>query len=70
MYAFISSSERQCPILSDPANGEVSHPNRRVGSVATYSCNAGFTSAGGDQTRMCRANGTWDGEARVCTGIK
>ena len=68
LHILMSSSERRCPILPDPDNGVVSHPNRTVGSMAMYSCNAGFTIVEGDETRMCRNDSTWDGEAGVCTG--
>ena len=64
----MSSSERRCPTLPDPGNGVVSHENRTVGSVAVYSCFAGFTIVEGDQSRMCLNDSTWDGEAGVCTG--
>lgn len=37
-----------------------------VGSLATYSCDEGFTISG-SRTRICRPNGLWSGEQPTCT---
>ena len=38
--------------------------DQRVGSIATYSCTAaGNVPSGGDATRTCSADGSWDGAA-------
>ena len=55
-------------MLDDPTNGQVSHPTRRVGSVATYTCDGLFEIVGGDEMRTCRNDGTWDGTATLCSG--
>ena len=65
---FVHFSERRCPMLDAPHNGEVSQPSRTVDSVATYSCNIGFTIVEGDEMRTCNANSTWDREALLCSG--
>ena len=55
-------------MLDDPTNGQVSHPTRTVGSVATYTCNGLFEIVGGDEMWMCQNDRTWDGTAAVCSG--
>ena len=55
-------------MLADPTNGQVSHPTRTVGSVATYTCSAPFEIAGGDEMRMCQNDSTWAGTAANCSG--
>lgn len=56
-----------CEDLSDPANGNVRVTSTRIGAVATYSCNSGFTLIG-KENRVCRPNGEWSGTAPTCTG--
>ena len=46
-------------------NGTVTISGRRVGSIATYSCNAGFTLSGAS-TRECTDAGNWTGQAPFC----
>ena len=46
------SSVLLCPALSNPANGRVTVTTRSIGSVATYSCNEGY-SLEGDESRTC-----------------
>ncbi len=38
------------------------------GSIATYSCIAGFSFTGGDQVRTCQPNGQWSGSVGSCRG--
>ena len=56
-----------CDTLTDPANGQVSHPRTTLGQTATYSCNTGYNLVG-DSTRMCQAMG-WSGSAPTCQGM-
>ena len=43
--------------------------NTTVGSVATYMCDEGYTSAhGNDLTRTCLINGSWNGSILKCKG--
>ena len=55
-----------CGDLEDPANGEVSVSGTTVNSVATYSCNTGYTLTG-DNMRMCLETGLWSGSEPSCT---
>ena len=41
--------------------------NRPVGTMATYSCDPGYTLNGGS-TRTCQSGGTWSGSASTCKG--
>ena len=55
-----------CGLLPDIANGKVAiAPDTRLGSTATYSCNAGFNLVGA-ATRQCQANGEWSGQEPSC----
>ena len=71
-----------CEPLSDIENGMISYstagtPNHPLGTVATYSCDAGFVldlSGGGSETRTCEDDGDGDalgefsGTAPSCVG--
>ena len=70
----------ECLPLPPIANGDITHapdmvPNYELGTVATYSCDAGFVldfSLGGTMTRTCvddgdnDAEGIFDGQAPAC----
>ena len=57
-----------CPSLS-LTNGMVSYSDltQGVGSVATHSCDTGYT-LDGESTRTCQLNWTWSGSALACKG--
>ena len=54
-----------CPTLSNPENGQVTVTNYTVVSVATYTCNNGYTLTGAEM-RMCVQNGQWTPEESTC----
>ena len=56
-----------CPNLSNPGNGQVVQANdgNVPGTVATYSCNAGYRLLG-NADRPCGSTGVWSGEAPTC----
>ena len=54
-----------CGPLDDPDYGDVDFTTTTFWSKATYSCDDGFFLVG-DETRVCRANGKWSGDAPVC----
>ena len=54
----ILGSNTRCEILSNPVNGRVAHEGTDVGSVATYSCESGYTLSG-EAERRCRSDGSW-----------
>ncbi len=56
-----------CPALSDPTNGMVDVPNNNFGTVATFTCDNGYTLTGGS-FRVCQNDGTWSGSAPTCQG--
>lgn len=56
-----------CPLPVRPVNGRVSYSSTLYGSVATYSCNIGYTKNGTD-TRTCDHSGVWSPPAPVCEG--
>ena len=63
-----------CPSLS-LTNGMISYsdPPQGEGSVATHSCDTGYTLNGGStMTRTCQSDGTrgtWSGSAPTCEGV-
>ena len=54
-----------CPELSAPDNGGLTVSSRTAGSVATYSCNVGYT-LDGSAIRTCGTSGSWSGGNPVC----
>ena len=76
-FFFTSFPAITCPSLGAFANGQVSYsPDttapHNFGTVATFSCNTGFSLSGGS-TRTCGGdgssqNGVWSGSSPVCVG--
>ena len=55
-----------CPVLSNPNNGNVSTPEGRTyGETAIYSCQYGYH-LDGTGSRVCEANGSWSGIDPSC----
>lgn len=54
-----------CEVLQDPENGRVTVLGTLPGSVAQYSCNAGFRLVG-LKTRVCSQDGSFSGQAPTC----
>ncbi len=72
MYSTITNSHismlgTSCSELSNPSNGIVNAPSRKVGSTAVYTCNTGYNLVGGG-SRVCRAGGSWSGNVPTCKG--
>lgn len=57
-----------CGMLDPPDDGSVDAAVTTFESEATYSCDTGFTLAG-EPTRTCQADGTWSGDAPICSSI-
>ncbi len=58
-----------CGQLSSPVNGALSLSSGvSEGSVATYTCDTGFTLTG-SATRTCTSDGEWTPAAPVCLTI-
>ena len=65
-YVFLFSTVVDCGALTDPANGQVSHPDGTTfGQTATYSCNPDYNLVG-NSTRTCEATGDWSGSEPTC----
>ena len=61
-----------CPDLTVSANGMISYNMgtaslRPVGTVATYTCDTGYTLNGGS-TRTCGSDGVWSDSDPTCGG--
>ena len=56
-----------CIILTALSNGMIGYNmgTRTVNTVATYTCNRGYT-LNGDTTRTCGSDGMWSGSPPVC----
>ena len=58
---------------TNPTNGMINYNNvgtvsmRPVGTVATYTCDTGYT-LNGNTTRTCGSDGMWSGSAPTCQG--
>ena len=59
--------EIDCGLLLNPVNGEVTSTKTTIGSVANYSCGAGFVLMG-PSSRICGMDGSWSREIPVCKG--
>jgi hypothetical protein len=55
-----------CPALRSPTGGMVSAPTLTYGSMATYTCNTGYTLSGAP-TSGCQESGAWSTPAPTCT---
>jgi hypothetical protein len=53
--------------LISPTNGVVSPTSGSTGTVATYTCNTGYTRSGA-ATSTCQATATWSAIAATCVG--
>ncbi len=61
-----------CTGLMDLVNGDITYDidtinNRPVDTVATYTCDTGYTLNGGS-TRTCGSDGVWSGSSPKCEG--
>ena len=56
-----------CGSLNDPNHGSVSLSTTVYNSVATYSCDIGY-SLDGDDERRCLKNKQWSGTPPTCSG--
>ena len=57
-----------CPILTDPANGQVTTTNGNItGSEATYGCKEGF-GLSETNVRVCMSDGNWSDNMPICRG--
>ena len=61
-----------CSDLTPPTSGMIGYNMgtvslRPVNTVATYTCNTGYTLNGGN-TRTCGSDGAWSGSAPTCQG--
>ena len=63
----LSSIAIDCGGLSVPSNGQISITATTFGSVATYSCDRGYT-LDGNTSRICQSNGQWSGPQPSCVG--
>ena len=62
-----------CTDLMDLVNGGIVYDmetkdNRPVNTVATYTCNTGYTLNGSSTTRTCGSDGVWSGSDPTCEG--
>ena len=63
----VTSTVVDCGLMDNPGNGVVSFTATTYNSVATYSCNTGYTLTG-DDTRTCQSSSLWSGSEPTCTG--
>ncbi len=68
---YISFIAVECPALDPIPNGAITYGPDTIapfdeGTVATHSCNDGFTLGAGSEVRTCLAGGRWSGFIPVC----
>ena len=57
-----------CGPLNNPNNGQVNvSPETTIGSIATYTCDIGYTLSG-SQSRTCGVDGNWTSSEPFCEG--
>ena len=54
-----------CDVLSDIRYGSVQYNNTLEGTIASYSCQTGYT-VSDTAHRLCQDNGQWSGAEAVC----
>ena len=60
---------KSCGRLSDIKNGVLTYKNGTLyGDKAVYECNEGYSLSGGENERLCNANGLWNGTEPFCIG--
>ena len=57
---------QQCGVPGSPANGRVNFLTQDVGSIASYSCDNGFSLVG-EKFRECQSNLQWSDSVPICT---
>ena len=63
-----ASTLARCPILIDPANGEVSVTGNSPGDTATYTCDSDYDLVG-PQILTCGDDGMWSDGPPTCLGV-
>ena len=67
MLHFVFFIAIDCGGLSAPSNGQISITATTIGSMATYSCDLGYT-LNGNISRMCQSDGQWSSAQPSCVG--
>ena len=70
IYSYFTVLCLSLPLLT---NGTISYsdPTLGEGSVATHSCDTGYTlNRGSTSCRTCQSDGTWSGSALACEGLR
>ena len=57
---------KSCGSPDTNANSSVTTDTTVYEGVANYTCDAGYEQSGGNLTRVCGADGSWDGNALDC----
>ena len=57
-----------CPVLIVPTGGNITSTGRTFRSMATFSCNEGYT-MDGETIRICQPEGYWSGISPTCTPV-
>ena len=64
---FWGTTAKDCGALQTPVNGSSFGSKTTYPNEMQFSCDVGFVLSG-SSARRCLANGSWSGEAAVCTG--
>ena len=72
MYIYVTHAHTHTGLITCPdltvlsGNVDFSPSDRSVDSVATYSCNSGYSLKGGNRQRYCQNSGQWNGTTPSC----
>lgn len=62
---FPTGISKDCSVLPNPPNGQVTQNSTSVGSIARYSCDKGFELNGAEE-RECLGDGNWSEREPSC----
>ena len=57
---------QSCGSPNSNSNSSVASNTNVYEDVATYTCDSGYEQSGGNLTRVCAADGSWNGSALEC----
>lgn len=57
-----------CGVPKSISNGAVAYSSTKLASMASYSCDSGYSLVGNSSTTTCSEKGVWEGPLPTCVG--